>query len=557
MRSRSHRLLSCVAATLAAAVLLCQPLVSSAAYYLHSAYDHDSADPAWLNDLVIKESVGNVSDMTSHAVLTAAPSYPYTETPDSFMTKVNYYVDLYTLDDSTQKAAYIYLFQQLNKFATVETGDVTDAEVRQYLISQGFVYPASEDEDTAIIARALYIAKVNGVADKYATFYDGEPIQKALVDFSSGVLGIDLSSLSKYMPGGGAVSTLNDLVIATSKASLYLKGYDVSADMSDAEVYRDVAIMVTETAGFTADSGMTAEQLKLRYLAAMMDITFDVNMDCDKLSQALDNDRVAFYVLQLIGKKAGVTIRDSLSYNEAFQLAAESSDIFKFDAGDFWSDVFDYKASFAYKRSSCWVCATCASNSSNDAGCTVTVTANGNVIPDATYTEVPLDTSYSTQTLKIVVSYSKGSVSSQCTYTVLITQGDTECSESSTSAASSASASGSSGLGADSVINSIISSAGLSSTSVTDFIGSLGFSLPTRVSGITDLLVPSFTGSSDTSGTSANSVSAATLAAFSALDKAGSSVNSQLSGVGGYKAFVGIADLKQKLDNMLGVTFNK
>ena len=548
--TQKRGILKCAAAVLIAVLLAFSPLSSLAAYYLHAAYDHDSPDPAWLNDLVIRESVYSQQDLQSSCVLVAVPEYPYTETADSFSEKVNAVVNLYSLAEVGSKAAYLYLFRTLNQFAAVETDDATDEEVKTYLTEQGFVFPTTETPETIIVARALYYAHKKGVATQYASFYRGEPIGVALVQFAAGVCGYDISELAKWVPNGD-INDLRSFVIAVSKAALYNEGYDVEPETSDEEVSRLVAAMVTRNAGYAVDSDLSFDQLRTRYLAAMLGTVYGVSVDSDALSAAQLSSEIPLYIIRLIGKSRGVTVPADADMAKAFMIVASGSDEFSFDHGKFWSDVYSYKISLANRRSSLWVWPTAASNSQNDPGSTVVVDINGKVVEDAKYTEVAIDPNADTQLMTITVGYAKDGVTSTCTYTITVDQTDAagylpgNTAPEATTQAPNAIAE---------LVDGIIGAAGMRNPQIEAFSVATGISLPGKVSDIAELLIPSFDG---TSTGASERIAADEAQAIDLLDSLGSAANLMLDGVGGYTAFMDSSSIDETIISLLDVSFGE
>ena len=50
--------------------------------------------------------------------------------------------------------------------------------------------------------------------------------------------------------------------------------------------------------GISADSGQSFDQLKYKYMAAMLGERYAVNVDSGRLASAIENDSLPFYILQ-------------------------------------------------------------------------------------------------------------------------------------------------------------------------------------------------------------------------------------------------------------------
>ncbi|MCR5041600.1 MAG: hypothetical protein K6C36_05790 [Clostridia bacterium] len=539
-RSRGFKTLLSLALVFA---LVLSPVSSLAAYYLRCVYEHDSADPAWLRELTIRENVYTTDDLSNVCVLTAVPEYPYTATPESFEKTVNYFVELYSIDGTGLKAAYIYLFTVLNKFATVETANATDEEVREYLTDKGFVFPAADGGETIIIARALYYAYIKGVATQYATFYEGEPIGAALIAFAAGVAGYDVSELVRWIPNGD-ITDLKQYAFAVCKAALYNEGYDVDENTSEVEVGIMTAEMVASKAGFMIDSGMDYEGLKTAFLAAMLGSVYSVSVERSSLAEALADGRTAVYILALIGKEHGVTVGADSTLDSAFNTVAENTDYFSFDYGEFWADVYSYRISLSNRRESLWFYPICMNNSTNDPGCIVTLDVNGVPVEDSKYTQVPIDPELDTQLLVLTVDYVKGGVTSTCVYRITVDQ--SSAGELITVDPEEAGLPDNNTVA--SIVTGIVEAAALRRPEIAFYASAAGINLPQRVSDITALLIPDFTGG----GIELDEEKKAQV--LDSLAQLGAAADSVLSGVGGYTEFMETSSLDETVMGLLNAT---
>ncbi len=534
--------------SLSLALLLCAaafaiPGRSYAAEYLHAAYSHETADPAWLSDLVIKESVYGVSDLGRWLDLVAVPTYPYDETPESFSKKASYFADLYDLDQASLKAMYIYILSQLNVFSMAQMDDVSDAEVKAYLTEKGLKF-IDDDGETMILARALYYADVRGVAGNYVTYGPGQTVAEAIIAFVAGVLGVKVGSLSVWLPEGGTVNDLRTFVVAAAKDALFNEGYDVEPDTSEEELCAIIAAMVTREAGYAVDGNSTLEELKVKYTAAMLSVVYGIRVDPTALGTALESGNLDFYLIKAIGKSFGLTVRDSMSYAEAFTFVAENSDYFSFDVGDFWSDIYNYKAYPAVRRNSLWVYPT-SSVRVKDGSASVSISVNGETVANEAYTEVPIDIDADVQALTIKVVYTDALKNSEKTYVVLVDQ--TDCPypdevESTEPVSDDVSTN---------VIGGILQAAGLSDSTTAAVLSGLSAFIP----GVFDSS-PLTIGSAGITIPASGSQPDSLMSAMSALDVIGETVDSSLSGIGAFDAFSGSMSQRQRLAEMLSVSFD-
>lgn len=384
-------------------------------------FDYDSANVAWLTDLVIKEDMATVNGLASRTQLVPKPEYPYTETPESLAQDVAYYCALYNLSEGSQRAAYLYFFEILTSQAGVIAGDVGDEDIRTFLESFGIEYPDEVSADERIVARALYTAIATGA---FSSFSSGASLEEVMVSYLASVSGMNMDELRKWMPGASVLS-LSDYILAASKLSLWTNGYDVDEDTDEDTVFRYIAVMTIEQLGISVDSNLSFDQLKLKYMAAMLGTKYKVTVDSAKLGAALEEDNVPFYVLQLIGKKKNLAVTEENStYEEAFELVAENTGAFDLEEDEFYADIPDYEARLQYKRNSIWIYPT--AYVTNNSSYTVSIDVNGVPVRNGYYTEITLDPLQAVQTLHITVTAVTGSTSKSFEYNVTVIQGTEE-----------------------------------------------------------------------------------------------------------------------------------
>lgn len=392
---------------------------SAALFAFETQYEYESSDPAWLTDLVFKEDMSSVDGLAQSCMLVAKPDYPYTDTPESFAKDVSYYASLYNLDQGAQRSAYLYFFDVLSTQAGgLMAGEISDDDIRIYLESVGISYPDEADSDQRVMARALYTAKISGA---FSGGVSGQPLEEAAVEYLAEMTGVNVDSLRDWLPEESVLS-LDAYLLAASRLALWTNGYDVEPTTDSDDVFRMVAVMTIEKLGLSADSSLSFDQLKNKYMAAMLGKKYDVNIDADLLAAALENDSLPFYLLQLIGRNYGVSIReDNATYEEAFALVAENTGVFDLEEGEFYADIPNYELTLSYQRSSVWVYPTALV--SGDSDYVVAIDVNGTPVRNGYYTEVPVDPMKPTQTLAVKVSVNSAKKSSQFVYYIDLRQG--------------------------------------------------------------------------------------------------------------------------------------
>ncbi len=390
-------------------------------------YDYEVINKSWLTDLTVKESLSSVGDMIADVTLRAQADYPYTETPESFSKDVTDTCNLYYLDENSARAAYIYLFEILNENSNLIESETSDEDIRDFLTQRGIRYPDNMDGDTLVMARALYVIMSNGALDPYlsnGSFPSGTNIETAVVSYMSVITGVDMNAVMEWTTVEDDLS-LDSYILAMSKYMLWSNGYDVSIDMSDNEVYRMMALMTLHNQGISASSDLSFNEIKMRYLSAMLSKSYDVSCDTQELAIAYANNNVPFYILQLIGQDADLSLReDAYTLEEAFTLVAENTERFDLDDSEFYADIYNYAATLKYKRNSIWIYPTSyVCFNQNNTGNMIRITANGIPLEDGNFNEVSLDSSLANETIVIQMDYSYYGEKHSSTYYLHITQG--------------------------------------------------------------------------------------------------------------------------------------
>ena len=485
---RRSKWIRIIVSVLCAVVISVGPFLwaSASLYTFETQYDHESADPAWLTDLVFKEDMSSVNGLAQRCELVAKPSYPYTETPESFRKDVENYCYLYTLNQGSGRAAYIYFFDVLGtQSGNLLAGEISDDDIRTYLESVGVVYPDDPDDDELIVARALYGAMISGA---FTGVTAGASLEEVMVTYLASLTGVNIDTLREWMPADSVLS-LDSYILAASRLALWTNGYDVTDDLSEDDIFRLVAVMTIEQMGISADSSLSFDELKYKYMAAMLGKKYGVNVDDARLAAALESGDAAFYMLQLLGKQGGVSIReDNSTYEEAFDLVAENTGIFDVQVGEFYADIDHYELTLAYKRSSLWIYPT--AYVTGDSSYTVTIDVNGTPVRNGYYTEVPIDPEKPYQTLAVSVVAISAKDSSQCVYYIDLRQGGA-AQVTPQQPTDPAAASSNPFISSESIVAQVMTTFGLD-PSILSSLGSSFFSLTLPTQNVLSYLSPSF-----------------------------------------------------------------
>lgn len=496
-------------------------LSAAALMMVETQYTYDSANLSWLKDLIIKEDMSSVNGLSSSCTLEPVAKYPYRETAESFKEEIAYYQMMYTLDENMVDVIYLYMLDLVESMASTTTSDYTDEFIKSYLESLGIVYPSGEaanSTETYIVARALF-SILN--SDEDYEVKRGTGLYDAFTGYISKLLGVNVSVILKF-DGNNDFSDMEEFVLAVCKYMLYVAGYDVSAVTSDSEVYRLIAIMTIRSQGISIDSSTaTFEEIKIKYLCAMMCKIYDVSIDVNAFEKAVNADNLAFYMLQLAGKKSGVAIKDSVPYNDAFDLVCKNTDYFNLIPGEFYADIYEYNIQLKYLRSTVWIYPQTLGTTSESEGTSVKVKINDAVVRENYYVDIALDKSKSTQSVLITVEYTDKSGTKSSSYKINIRQGTEEPVQSSIISSALTDVSD--------IVNKLLGEVGLDSSLAT-IVRNIPFELPDRIFSISSLLMPSF---------DSNSLGSSFLQALFgySTDNDKNTDTDQLGGVGGLDSF--------------------
>lgn len=531
---KGKRLLAVLLTVVLLITSLSAGLSAAALVMCETQYTYDSPNLSWLKDMTVKEDMSTINGLTGSCTLEPVAKYPYRETAESFREEVAYYQVLYTLDRDMTTVLYLYMLSLAESFSsTVSASDYSDEFIRSYLESIGIVYPtgdAADSTETKIVARAFFAIITKD--DSY-TVKRGTGLYEAFTEYASSMLGISNSAILKFVVGS-EITDLKQYVLAACKYMLYNAGYKVDASTSESEVCRLIAIMTIRAQGISIDSGTaTFEEIKNKYLCAMICKIYDVSVDPDSFDSAVRNDELALYLLRLIGKKNGVTVKNSASYEEAFDLVCKNTSYFNLEKGEFYADIYEYNIQLNYKREKIWVYPQTLGVTSESDGTVVAVSINGTQVLDNYYSDVALDTTKDSQTVVIEVQFTNANgARTSSSYRLNILQGkETPIKQNTISSALS---------GVSDAVSKVLSEMGLDS-SIADIVANVPFELPERFLSIASLLMPNF---------DANSIGSGFLQKIFGYSKDDSShVNTdQIGGVGGLDAYDVSSDSTQSLN---------
>ena len=412
------------------------PTIDATNIGVNTQYKYDEVDPSWLRQLTIKEDMLSTSGLINEEILHPVTSYPYTCDAPHFKAEVEEYINIYTLDDDSQRAAYLYLLQQIGALGIIAEPDTTDEDKIEWLRNHGIIISEEDvkDPEKKLMILSLYALMKN---DIYYVFTgqtlkipEGTPYEEAIVMYLM-ALSDDGSQLSAFVLkffGSSSIGSLDDYIYYTSLMALYTQGYISPLEIPSLtrnEVYRRVAIMTIRTAGIAIDAETaTTEEIRHKYLSAMLGTQYSVTIDPAAFKKALSNGKAPYYILQRMAyEDSKVTISGTkYTYEECFKIVLQKTH--RFDLEDeFYSDIYEYDIYLENIRKNISV----NTNPINKTGTTISI--NGVDVTAGSYAVVEL-AGKAKETITIICKNTANKKTNQTVYKVNVHQGITEAPDS-------------------------------------------------------------------------------------------------------------------------------
>ncbi len=397
---------------------------------MQTQYLYDVNDPSWVRKLVVKEDMLSTQGIFKELPLYPVTDYPYTNDAKGFNAEVEEYIEAYTLDEESQRAAYIYFLEQVGALSIISDPSASDKSKADWLRQQGIIITEEDEQDAdkVLMISALYAMMKNDLyyvyTGEHLTIPPGTPLEDAVVLYIASLSGNE-SSLSSFISkffGSNALGDLEDYIYYTSLMALYTNGYVSASEivkLPREEVYRRVAIMTIRNYGLAIDSETaTTEELQKKYLTAMLGTQYSVKLDPETLEKTANNRSVAYYILQRMAyEDAKLTIsQNKYSYEACFKLVTQKTDRFNLE-NEFYSDIYEYNIYLENNRETISVNPTALNGNS-------VLTINGTKISGGQYAKVTL-LNVEKQILNIVCKNTDNGVTKTSTYKLNIFQGTT------------------------------------------------------------------------------------------------------------------------------------
>ncbi len=412
------------------------PTIDATNIGVNTQYKYEENDPSWLRQLTIKEDMLSSSGLINEEILHPVSSYPYTSDAPHFKAQVEEYIKIYTLDEDSQRAAYLYLLQQVGALGIIAEPDTSDEDKIEWLKNQGIIITAEDEKDPEkkLMIIALYALMKNDIyyvyTGKTIEIPEGTPCEEAIVMYLMALSGegSELSAFVLKFFGSSSIGNLDDYIYYTSLMALYTQGYVSPLEIPSItrnEVYRRVAIMTIRTAGIAIDAETaTAEEIQHKYLAAMMGTQYSVTIDPAAFKKALNSSTAPYYILQRMAyEDAKVTISQTkYSYEDCFKLVLQKTH--RFDLEDeFYSDIYEYDIYLDNIRKNISV----NTNPINKSGTTISI--NGVDVTAGSYALVEL-AGKAKETITIICKNTTNKKTNTTVYKVNVHQGVTEAPDS-------------------------------------------------------------------------------------------------------------------------------
>lgn len=391
-------------------------------------YAYDANNPSWLRKLIVKENMLSVDGIVTEKAMYPVTNYPYITDAPCFAEEVNEYVEIYTLDEESQKAAYIYVFQQIGALSIIADPEATDQSKADWLREQGIIITEEEEKDpeSILMISALYALWKNDfyyvLKGERLTIPPGTKLEAALMMYMVGLDGDDrslLAFINKYFNITSIVS-LEDYIFYTCLFALYTNGYVNSREIATIprnEVFRRLAIMSISNYGIAIDVNTASdEEIQIKYMAAMLGTQYSVTLDPDSVFKANRNNTVPYYIIQRMAyEDKGIAISSAkYTYEQAFDIVLKKTNRFDLEK-EFYSDIYEYDIYLDYFRDILYINPTPI-----DTGL-LTVKINDEVVDLSQYAKVAL-TNEPTQVVVVNVKYN-GDSGESTTYRLNVHQG--------------------------------------------------------------------------------------------------------------------------------------
>ncbi len=320
---------------------------------------------SWLRDLIVKEDILSAEGISKQSTLIALADYPYTYTAETFKNEVNAYVKLYTVNEDTKRASYLFFFRQLDALSIMSEPNTSEQAKIDYLRKEGIQVPDNIEPDSnqMLMVGALYSYMNNdlyyvltGNPESDVVIPKGTPLEEALLIYTIKITGQQntVVQFAKKYFNVSSFKSLDEYIYYTSLYALWTKGLASTEELStitENEVNRRIALMEIRSYKINIGDNASDEDIKMAYLAAGLGEQYNVNIDYRKIKPVVSQNKMPFHILQLMASQdKGLELSElKYSYEKAFELVTVNTE--RFDLlNDFYADIYEYYIKLDYKR---------------------------------------------------------------------------------------------------------------------------------------------------------------------------------------------------------------
>ncbi len=416
------RFIKPIAAAVTALLILClavSPLFAFAGVTLqngmpetvpgHPRWASSQPGMAWLDTLIIRD---NATAFTTARIVPRA-DYPYSHTYEQFVTEVERYKKLHTLDEENVGQAYdevVTLF-----YYTATAMGMTDdlPTMIAYLENYGIVLPQEPTpQDTpaiAVVYAALRYNAVYALYEKEVTLPKGITLEAAEIIILSELTGV-------FLPSG--VTTINGFAVQAVKTHVQeFPEIPLSLNPSNAEVFHWSKVLTAAAQSYKVPltpyeeaSKAQKEYVDYAYYASILNAAYDVKLNPARLSaadQSGSENAVQELILKTMLDEKNAIYRGGASTEELFDTACTAG-CFELDE-EFFSDIFNYDLYVSGASEKVWFTPISLADQLGGSNDNVRIYLNGVEMRSGATAPVALNPAKSQEQIDVTVSYNDGS----------------------------------------------------------------------------------------------------------------------------------------------------
>ena len=375
----------------------------------HPRWATSTPGMAWLDTLIIRD---NANSFTT-ARLVPRAEYPYSHTYDQFVSEVDRYAKVHTLDENNVGQAYdeiVTLF-----YYTATAMGMTDdlPTMTDYLQNNGIILPQEiTPQDTpsiAVVYAALRYNAVYALYEKEVTLPRGITLEAAEIIILSELTGV-------FLPSG--VTTINGFAVQAVKTHVQeFPELPLSQNPSNAEVFHWSKVITAAAQSYKVPltpydeaSNAQKEYVDYAYYATILNTAFDIQLNPARLSAADRSGQpnaVQELILHTMLDDQGVPYTPTETAEELFDKACAAG-CFELDE-EFFSDIFNYDLYVSGDCEKVWFTPISLADQLGGSNDNVLIYLNGAEMRSSATAAAPLNAGKSQEQIDVTVVYNDGS----------------------------------------------------------------------------------------------------------------------------------------------------